>query len=73
MGRGGAVNVATQCACCKEPIEGREYKDASCDGAVCEDCAFNLDLAMLNLNKHGMRHLYTGPCPDNGPEGLKKS
>jgi hypothetical protein len=66
------MNIATQCDCCKEPIEGKAYQDAACDHPVCEECARNLHGAIPLLNKHGMTNLYLGACPDNGPEGLKK-
>lgn len=67
------MNVATQCDCCKEPIEGKSFWDGACQQhAVCEECAVDLENARQLLNKHGMVNLYLGPCPDNGPEGIKK-
>lgn len=66
------MNLATQCDCCKEPIEGKAYKDAACDHPVCEECGTNLYFASKLLNKNGMVNLYRGPCPDNGPEGIEK-
>jgi hypothetical protein len=65
------VNVATICDCCKEPFDGKPYHDSVCEHPVCEECASNLHGAAPLLNKHGMVNIYTGPCPDNGPEGLK--
>lgn len=66
------MKLATPCDCCQEPIEGKSFLDASCEQPVCEECARNLHGAVPLLNKHGMVNLFRGPCPDNGPEGLKK-
>lgn len=67
------MNVATPCDCCKEPIEGKDFRDPSCERPVCLECARNLEVGRINLNHKGMVGLYLGPCPDNGPQGLKKS
>ena len=66
------MNIATQCDCCKEPIEGKSFWNKACEHAVCEECERNLEGAIPLLNKNGMVNLYLGACPENGPEGIKK-
>lgn len=66
------MNVTSPCGLCHEPIEGKSFRDQSCEQPVCEECARNLQGAVTLLNQHGMVNYYLGPCPDNGPEGLKK-
>lgn len=66
------MNVATPCGLCGDPLEGTSFHDAACEQPVCTECSKNLYVARVNLEQQGMQHIFTGPCPDNGPEGLKK-
>lgn len=63
------TNAPAICNCCEEPVQGEVFASVGI-GMVCRECARNLRQGIGELEKKGMRGVFTGPCPDH-PEGGK--
>jgi hypothetical protein len=62
------IGTSEACACCDEAIKSTAFCSQGL-GVVCRECAHNLRKAVGYLEKHGMRDLYKGDCPDNRKGG----